>query len=75
MEESFMIKLGEGVKEHTDVYFSDNLIKSCEPFLKLNEFELKNSKFEKYKKILVLKNYGEIDIKNLKNAEVINLWS
>ena len=75
IEESFMIKLGEGVKEYADIYFSDDLIKSCEPFLKLNEFELKNSKFQKYKKILVLKNYGEIDIKDLTNAEVINLWS
>jgi UDPglucose 6-dehydrogenase len=75
MEESFMIKLGEGAKEHADIYFSDGLIKSCEPFLKLNEFELKNSKFQKYKKILVLKNYGEIDVKDLTNAEVINLWS
>ena len=73
IEESFMIKLGLGVCDQADVYFYDALIENCEHFHKLHNHDIE--KINKHKKILVLNNYGELNIAHKENIEFINIWN
>lgn len=73
LEESFMIKIGNYFFRKIDVFYSDPLC-TINNLLKISEDncnELLNNK----KKVLLLNNYGDLDLSMFSQVEEVKIWS
>ena len=72
-EESPMIKIGQALFKDIDIFFIDELIEEFAPFTKVCQDNL--AIIGKYKKVLVLINYGCHKFDKENNIEIINIWN
>jgi len=72
LEESFMIKMSKNLK--IPKFFFDNYVEEQKSMIKLDETHFIH--LNKFKKVLVMKNYGHLCFdKRLKNLNFVDIWN
>lgn len=75
LEESFMVNLGQNLVSKFPIFFCDDLVNSHDQFIRLTP-EICFKQLSTFKKILVLKNYGNFKFdRQLKNLTMVNIWN
>jgi UDPglucose 6-dehydrogenase len=75
LEESFMLKLGHLLIDKVAVFFVDDLIDSSDGLIKITDSSYLKY-LSPYKKILVLKNYGNCDFsEKMGDITIVDVWN